>query len=185
MNVNDIKKGVYLDFKNGVWQVIEFQHVFPGKGNAFVRTKLKNAQTGKVVDHTFKANETVDDVPMETSNAQYMYNDGTEYYFMDNTTYEQFELKFEDIEEMAKYLTDGQEVLILKKDGVPMNITLPKKIQMKVVEAPPGVKGDSASSATKQVTMETGLMINVPLFIKVDDILVINTESGEYVERVS
>lgn len=184
MNVSDFKKGVYIDFKDGVWQVIEFQHVFPGKGNAFVRTKLKNAQTGKVIENTFKANDTVGDVHVETSDAQFLYKDGTKYAFMDQKTYEQFEFSEEEIGDMKNYLTDGQDVIILKESGTPINISLPKKLELKVVQAPPGVKGDSATAATKQCTLETGLVINTPLFINEGDIVVVNTETGDYVERV-
>lgn len=183
MNTNDFKKGVYIRFKNSVWQVIDFQHVFPGKGNAFVKTKLKNMETAKVLENTFKAGENVANANVETTDAQFMYKDGKTYVFMDNTTYEQFELSEDEIKDLVKYLIDGQKVLIIKENDIPLNISLPKKIQLKVVEAPPGVKGDSAGGATKQVKLETSIFISVPLFIKEGDVLVINTESGEYVER--
>lgn len=185
MNVNDIQKGTYLKFKEGIWVVTDFQHVFPGKGNAFVRTKLKNLQTGKALEHTFKVVETVESANVEHSNAQYLYNDGTNFVFMDNDSYEQFELSAETLgEDVTNYLVDGQEVVLVKLDGQPINVSLPKKIQLKVVEAPPGVKGDSTSGATKMVTLETGAKLSVPLFINEGDIIVINTEGGNYVERV-
>lgn len=184
MNVSDIQKGTYLKFKQGIWVVTDFQHVFPGKGNAFVRTKLKNLESGKALEHTFKVVETVEKANVEHSDAQYLYNDGTNYVFMDNESYEQFEIAADVIEDITKYLVDGQEVLIVKLDGQPLTISLPKKIQLKVVEAPPGVKGDSTSGATKMVELETGVKLSVPLFIKENDVIVINTESGDYVERV-
>lgn len=184
MNVSDIQKGTYIKFKHGIWVVTDFQHVFPGKGNAFVRTKLKNLESGKALEHTFKVVEKVEKADVEHSDAQYLYNDGTNYVFMDNSTYEQFEMPKESIEDIAGYLVDEQQVLIVKLDGQPLTISLPKKIQLKVIEAPPGVKGDSTSGATKMVTLETDMKISVPLFIKEGDVIVINTESGNYVERV-
>lgn len=150
MNVNDIQKGTYLKFKEGIWVVTDFQHVFPGKGNAFVRTKLKNLESGKALEHTFKVVETVEGANVETSDAQYLYSDGENYVFMDNETYEQFEMTKERLgEDITNYLVDGQNVLIVKLDGQPLSISLPKKIQLKVVEAPPGVKGDSTSEQLK------------------------------------
>ncbi len=184
MNVNDIQKGVYLKFKDQIWQVIDFQHVFPGKGNAFVRTKLKNLETGKVLEQTFKVGETVEKADVEITDAQFLYESGGKYFFMDNSTYEQFEIEKDKIENLLKFLKDDQEVLLVKHQGIPINITLPKKIKLKVVEAPPGVKGDSASSATKTVKLETGYNLNVPLFINEGDEIIVNTETGEYVERV-
>ena len=183
MFTQDFRKGTYIGFKEGVWQIVEFQHVNPGKGSAFVRTKLKQAGTGKVVEHTFKAGESVPDVNIETSDAEYLYSDGTNYVFMDNSTYEQHEILAEDIEDITGYLTENQKVMILKHDGNPINVTLPKKITLEVTEAPPGVKGDSTGSVTKVVTLETGMTIPTPLFVKAGDKIVINTETGNYVER--
>lgn len=183
MFTQDFKKGTYIGFKDGVWQIVDFQHVNPGKGSAFVRTKLKEAQSGKVVEHTFKAGEQVGDVNIETNDAEYLYNDGTNYVFMDNATYEQHEVKKEDIEDITGYLKENQQVLLLKLDGTPINIQLPKKIKLDVIQAPPGVKGDSTGSVTKTVTLETGMTVQAPLFIKEGDTLVINTETGDYVER--
>jgi len=184
MLTSDFKNGVYFKFKNDIWQIVDFQHVNPGKGSAFVRTKLKSPKTGKVIEHTFKSGDSVEDVFIETADAQYLYNDGTKYVFMDNKSYEQFEMNPEDLNGLEKYLKEGQNVIILKEEGIPFNISLPKKIQLQVTQAPPGVKGDTATGATKQITLETGLVVNAPLFINEGDTVAINTETGEYVERV-
>lgn len=185
MNVNDITKGVFLRLKEGIWQVTEFQHVSPGKGNSFVRTRLKNIKSGKALEHTFKSVETVEQVKIEITDAQYLYKSGSHFIFMDNSTYEQFELLADDVSGIKDYLTDGQSVMIMKLDSQPLSVTLPKKINLKVVEAPPGVKGDSSAGATKQVLLETGIHLSVPLFINEGDILSINTETGAYVERIN
>jgi elongation factor P len=184
MDASELKKGMYIEFKDGIWNAVDTQFVFPGKGNAFVRTRLKNAESGKVVDHTFKANESVTKVETETANAQYLYFDGANHVFMDNGTYDQFEISEDALGDKVQYLSDGLTVLILKLDGHPLNVELPKKLKLKVVMAPPGVKGDSASGATKVVELETGMKVSAPLFIKEGDEIMVNTEDGSYVERV-
>jgi elongation factor P len=141
-------------------------------------------ESGKALEHTFKINETIEKANIETTNAQYLYNDGTNYVFMDNSTYEQFELADDLIGDMKGYMVDDMGVMLVKHDGQPISVRVPQKVQLKVVEAPPGVKGDSSAGATKQVTLETGIHLQVPLFIKEDDVIVVNTETGDYVERV-
>ncbi len=179
-----IKKDAFIMFKDAVHQVVDFQHVNPGKGSAFVRTRLRNVQNGKVIDNTFKVSESVEPVDLERSNMQYLYSDDAGYHFMDNETYEQLQISAELIGDKGQYLTEGQEVIVMMHDGQPLTVDLPKKLKLKVVEAMPAEKGDSAQGrVTKEVTLETGMKVQVPLFIKQDDVVVINTETGDYVER--
>lgn len=180
----DFKNGMYIMFKDDICQIVEFQHVNPGKGSAFVRTRLKSLKSGKVVEFTFKSGEMVEEANIETSDANFLFDDGKNYVFMDNNTFDQFEIPHENLERESKYLTEGLQVLILKRNNIPLSIRLPRKMQLKVVSAPPGVKGDTATSASKLVTLENGLEVMTPLFIKEGDVIVINTDTGEYVERV-
>lgn len=184
INTSEFKNGLYIMFKGDINQITEFQHVNPGKGGAFVRTKLKNLKTGKVVENTFKSGESVEEANVETNNSQFLYDDGRNYVFMDNVTFEQFEMPHDSLADEGKFFTEGLEVLLLKKDGIPVSVRLPRKMEIKVVSAPPGVKGDTATTATKQIVLENGMELNAPLFIKEGDMIVINTETGEYVERV-
>lgn len=180
----DFKNGMYIMFKDDINQIVEFQHVNPGKGSAFVRTRLKSLKSGKVVEFTFKSGEMVEEANVETSDANFLFNDGKNYVFMDNNTFDQFEIPHENLEYEGKYLTEGLQVLILKRNDIPLSIRLPRKMQLKVVNAPLGVKGDTATSASKLVTLENGLEIMTPLFVKEGDVVVINTDTGTYVERV-
>jgi elongation factor P len=180
----DFKNGMYVIFKDDINQIVEFQHVNPGKGSAFVRTRLKSLKNGKVVEFTFKSGEMVQEANVETSDANFLFDDGKNYVFMDNNTFDQFEILHENLEYEGKYLTEGLQVLILKRNDIPLSVRLPRKMQLKVVNAPPGVKGDTATSASKMVTLENGLEIMTPLFVKEGDVVVINTDTGEYVERV-
>lgn len=171
-------------FKDAVHVVSEFQHVNPGKGSAFIRVKLKNIQTGKSLENTFKSGEAIDVVNLDRANMQYLYQDGSGYNFMDNGTYEQVAISAEAIGDMGEYLTEGLEVIVLSTNGSILNVELPKKLAFEVVEAEPAVKGDTASgNVRKEVTLETGKKLQVPLFINQGDKVVVNTESGEYVER--
>ena len=164
---------------------MEYQFVNPGKGAAFTRTKLKNAKTGKIFEVSFRSSETIEEANVEYRNCQYLYNDGTDMSFMDNTNYEQFTLPLENIGEMTDYIVDGSEVKVIFIDGNPFTIQLPPKMNFKVVEAPPGDKGDTATGGSKQAIIETGAKVNVPLFIKEGDMIRVNTDTGEYVERVA
>jgi elongation factor P len=181
---SDIKKGVILKFKNEPWLVIEFQHVKPGKGGAFVRTKLKNIRDGKVVDNTFKTGETIEIEELERKKMKFLYTEGNNYYFMDPETYDQVSLPVEVIGDKAKFLKEDLDVDVVYHEGNPLTAELPIKIKYKVIEAPPAVKGDTASgSVTKTVVLENGLKLPVPIFIKEGDEIIVNTEKGEYVER--
>lgn len=185
-STQDIKKGVVILFKNEPHLVTEFEHIMPGKGSAFVRTKLKNLKTGKVLENTFKVGEKVNLIDLEKRRAQYLYASGDKFVFMDNATYEQFEVGTDVLAGFEKYLKEGLEVILLFSDGSPITCEFPKKVSYKVTEAEPGVKGDTASGrVTKEVTLENGLRARAPLFIKEGDTIVVNTETGEYAERAT
>lgn len=164
--------------------VADFQHVNPGKGGAFVRSRLKSLKTGKVMENTFKADETIEFVEMDRKKTQYLYGTATEYTFMDMQTYEQFSVNAEVLGDYAKYLKEGMEVvLLIDQNGTPVTVDFPKKVTLKVTEAPPSVRGDTSGNVTKEITLENGLKTKTPLFIKEGDEVIINTETGEYVER--
>jgi elongation factor P len=179
-----IKRDVFMRFKDAICVVTDFQHVNPGKGSAFVRVRLKNVQTGKTVEHTFKAGEAVDIVELTRSNMQYLYRDADSFYFMDQA-YEQHAIPADLLGEKGQYLKEGQEVAVLLDDTTPLSIDIPKKLTFKVTESAPAVKGDTASGGrmTKEVMLENGMKVAVPLFIEQGDAVVVNTEAGEYVER--
>ncbi len=171
-------------FKGAVHVVTDAQHVNPGKGSAFVRAKLKNVQTGKTLENTFKVSESVETVELDRMNMQYLYKDANNYYFMDNSTFEQVGIPADMLGDRGLYLKEGQEVSVLMYEGRALSVDLPKKLTFKVVEAMPAVKGDTASGrVTKECTLETGMKIHVPLFVEQGDLIVVNTETGEYVER--
>lgn len=183
-SVNEISKESILRLNGEICLVIDFQHVNPGKGAAFVRTKLKNIRTGKVTEQIFRSNESVELVEVERRKMQYLYKSGERHAFMDNTTYEQVEINQTMLAGKKEYLKEGLEVMVIMYEGAPVSLELPRKVTYKVVEAPPGVRGDTASgNVTKEVTLDNGLKIRVPLFIKEGEELIVNTETGEYVER--
>jgi len=182
-SVNDIKKESVLIFKGEPHVVIEFQHVNPGKGSAFVRTRLKNARTGKVFEQTYKSSESVDFVELDRKHLQYTYSDGGNWYFMDQDSFDEIFLSKEMLGEKTSYLKEGSEIDGFFYQGECLNVVLPKKVALEVKEAMPAVRGDSSGNITKEVTLENGHKIQAPIFIKPGDKLVINTETGEYVER--
>lgn len=184
-SVNEISKDKVLMFKNEPHIVVEFQHVNPGKGSSFVRTRLKNARTGKVFEQTYKAAESVDFVDLDRKTLQYTYNDGTNWHFMDRETFDDVFIPKDVLGEKTNYLKEGQEIDGWFYGGECLNVVLPKKMVLKVTEAYPAVKGDSSGNITKEVTLETGYKIAAPIFIKVGDLVSINTETGEYVERAN
>jgi elongation factor P len=179
-------------FKNGMcivhdgkrWVIVEFQHVKPGKGGAFVRTKLKELTTGRVVDYTFRAGEKFDDVRVENKHLQYLYNDGGTFYFMDNNTYEQIELDAGFIGDSAKWLKENDDVEIMTADGEYMGVEPPMFVELQVTETDPGFKGDTVQGGTKAATLETGAVVQVPMFVNEGDVLKIDTRDGRYVTRV-
>lgn len=179
----NIVQGLAIDFKGQPWLVMTAQFVNPGKGAAFTRSKLRNLKTGQVVENTFRSGEAVELIDMVRTKCQFLYNEGTAYNFMDNESYEQFSLEEESIGDAKQYLLEGTECYAMYLDGVPVSIQIPQKMDFKVIEAPPGLKGDTATGGSKDVKIETGSMIKVPLFIKEGDVIKVNTDSGEYVSK--
>lgn len=185
MTTSDFKKGLAIRYNGETYVLVGYQFVNPGKGSAFTRAKIKNVKSGKVVEVTFKSGENIEEANMEYKKCQYMYTDGTDYFFMDNVNYEQFSMSGEIVGDQGQYMMDGGEVTIVFVDNLPVSIQLPPKMDFTVKEAPPGERGDTATGATKQVVIETGAKVNAPLFIKEGDKIRVNTETGEYVERVN
>ena len=180
---NDVRPGQFLDLDDGLFQIVEYQHVKPGKGKAFVRMKLRNIESGASVDRTFRAGEQVVVAVIDRRNHQFLYSDGTNYHFMDNDTYNQIELGPEIVGDAGDYLTDGLEVVIPTYQGQPMGVDLPASVALEVTYAEPGVRGDRVSGGTKPVTLGTGLVVQVPLFIEQGERIKVDTRSGEYIER--
>ena len=180
---NDFKTGMTIDYEGNLFQIIEFQHVKPGKGQAFVRSKLRNLRTGAVIDNTFNAGEKVKRAHVEKSTMQFLYSMGDEYVFMNNETYEQIELTAAQLEQEKNFLVDGMEVKVMSYNGEILGVEVPEKVTLEVVECEPGVKGNTASNATKSATVSTGYSLQVPLFVEVGDKLIINTNDGRYVSR--
>ncbi|MFV0305426.1 MAG: elongation factor P [Moheibacter sp.] len=182
---SDIRKGLCINWNNDTWKVIEFLHVKPGKGPAFVRTKLKSVTSGKVVDNTFSAGHKIDEVRVETRSYQYLYDDDNGFHFMNNDDYSQVYINKEMIEN-PQFMKAGDQVTILfrAEDETPLSAELPQYAIMEITYTEPGLKGDTATNATKPATTETGAEIRVPLFINEGDKVKINTEDGAYVERI-
>ena len=183
ISVNEFKNGLTIEVAGELCRVVEFQHVKPGKGSAFVRSKLKNLRTGAVQEKTFRAGEKVEQAQISNSKMQYLYADGTNYVFMDTTTYEQRELPEEKIKEQLSYLKENMVVNIIMHENETLGIDLPNTVDLKVAETEPGIKGDTASGGSKPAKMETGLIVQVPFFVNEGDVLTINTQDGSYVSR--
>ncbi len=185
-NPSEIKKGIVINHNGQLHAVVDFQHVNPGKGGSFVRTRMKNLANGKVIEITYKTSENIDISEVNFQTMQFLYQDGENYAFMNMDTYEQIEMEGDLIGDEAKYLKEGLKVIVGLNEEKPVSIQIPKKIQYKVVEAPPAVRGDSASgNVTKDIVLDNGLEIKAPIFIKEDDEILVNTETGDYCERVS
>ncbi len=183
ISVNDFKTGLTIEVDNGIWKVIEFQHVKPGKGAAFVRSKLRNLRNGAIQEKTFRAGEKVSKAQIDNRKMQYLYADGNDHVFMDNSSFEQIIIPADNLQEELKYLLANMEVSIQMYEGETIGVELPKTVTLEVTETEPGIKGDTASGATKTATIETGVDLQVPLFVNQGDKLVINTEDGSYVSR--
>lgn len=183
LNLTDLKTGRKIIWNGEPYQIIDYLHSMIGRGGAVMRTKLKNLITGAVIDITFAGAEKVEEAEISKSHAQFLYHDGDEYQFMDNESYDQFSLSKNVLGNAALYLIEGMEVSILNWNNRPINVEIPVKVTLKVTDAPPGLKGDTASGGDKVVTLETGLQVTTPLFIKTGDLLIINTEKGTYVSR--
>ena len=180
---NDIKNGSVLSIDGQLWNVVEFQHVKPGKGGAFVRTKLKSLDAGAVVDRTFRAGEKFSRIRTETKSVQYLYDDGSDVHFMDEETYEQFSLPHADVADELPYLQPNASVQILSVGGKPSSLQLPASVELAVVDTEPGIKGDTVSNVTKPATLETGAVVQVPLFVNVGDRLKVDPREGRYISR--
>ncbi|NLY51709.1 MAG: elongation factor P [Firmicutes bacterium] len=183
ISVNDLRTGLTLEIDGEIWSVVEFLHVKPGKGAAFVRTKLKNIRTGAVAERTFRAGERVARARIETKEMQYLYNSGDEYHFMDTETYEQISLPVSALEDAVQYLKENMIIGIQFYEGEAIGIDLPTAVELVVTHTEPGFKGDTATGGTKPATLETGLVVQVPLFIEEGDVLKIDTRTGEYLSR--
>jgi len=183
LNISEIKIGKNIIFNNDPYKVLYFEHSKMGRAGAVLRTKLKNLLNGSVLEKTFQGAEKIEEADITSSKAQYLYREGNNFCFMDSENYDQFTLPKDVLGSATDYLVEGTEVAILNFNGNPINIEIPVKVKLKVIEAPPGIRGDTVSSGGKLVTLETGLKISTPLFVKEGDTLIMNTERGEYVSR--
>jgi elongation factor P len=184
VSTNNFKNGMAIIYDGKMWTIVEFQHVKPGKGGAFVRTKLKEIKTGRVVDVTFRAGEKLDDVRVETKRMQYLYADGASFHFMDTDSYEQIELQSEFIGDKAQWLKENDEVEIMVAGGEMIGVEPPMFVELEVTDTDPGFKGDTVQGGTKPATLETGAVVQVPMFVETGDKLKIDTRDGRYVTRV-
>lgn len=184
-STSDIRKGLCIKYNNDIYKIIEFLHVKPGKGPAFVRTKLKSVTTGKVLENTFSAGHKIDDIRVETQKYQYLYSEGDQFHFMNTEDYNQFSVD-KTILDNPDLLKEGEVVTISinSEDGLPLSADMPASVVLEVIHTEPGVKGNTATNATKPATVETGASINVPLFINEGDKIKVDTEKGNYIERV-
>lgn len=183
ISVNDLRTGLTIKVEGDVYSVIEFLHVKPGKGAAFVRTKLRNVKTGAVREMTFRAGERVERAIVETKQMQFLYSSGDEYFFMDTNTYDQISLTKDDLGDAPNYLLENMTIGIQFYEGAPIGIELPTTVNLRVVQTEPGFRGDTATGATKPATLETGITVQVPLFIEQDEIIKVDTRTGEYLSR--
>ncbi len=184
-STTDFKKGLRIEIEKEPYEIVDFQHVKPGKGGAFVRTKLKSLISGKVIDRTLRAGEKVETPNIEEKNMQYLYDEGNDFVFMDNETYDQVHLDKTASAESAGFLLENIQVKILYYNEKPINIEVPNFIEVKIKQTEPGLRGDTVSGATKPATLETGLVINVPLFLNEGDIIKVDTRTKSYIERIS
>ncbi|AWI12828.1 MULTISPECIES: elongation factor P [Bacillaceae] len=183
ISVNDFRTGLTIEVDGEIWRVLDFQHVKPGKGAAFVRSKLRNLRTGAIQEKTFRAGEKVEKAQIDNRRMQYLYASGDSHVFMDTENYEQVELPAKQIEYELNFLKENMEVQIIMFQGETLGVELPNTVELVVTETEPGIKGDTASGGSKPATLETGLVVQVPFFINVGDRLIINTTDGSYVSR--
>ena len=184
ISVNDLKTGLTLEIDGGLWNVVEFMHVKPGKGAAFVRTKLKNAETGNVVERTFRAGEKVAKATLDKRDMQYLYKEGNDYVMMDLETYEQITVAADKIGDGVKYLKENMNVAILLHGSNIIGIEIPNFVELEVIDTPPAEKGNTAQGGTKPATLETGAVVNVPFFVTNGTIIRVDTRTNEYLDRV-
>jgi len=184
VSTNQFKNGMHVEIDGTIFKIVDFQHVKPGKGGAFVRTKLKRAADGAVIDRTFRAGEKFRPIRTETRKMQYLYSDGTDAHFMDSETYEQVAIPEGDLKDSLKWVVENQDVELLYVDEKPSDVQVPSAVEMAVTETEPGLKGDTVSGGgDKPATLESGVTVRVPLFVNVGDRVRVDTRSGEYVSR--
>jgi len=183
VTAGDFRKGLTVEWENGVWVVVDFQHVKPGKGAAFVRTKIKNVMTGAVVERSFNPTDKMARAIIETKEMNYLYKDGDLYYFMDTETYEQLPLSYDQVEDAIPYVKENTTVQVRFFKGSAFSVEAPNFVTLEVTDTEPGFKGDTASNTYKPATLETGLQVAVPLFINIGELIRVDTRSGEYMER--
>ncbi|MDP8992073.1 MAG: elongation factor P [Actinomycetota bacterium] len=185
VSTNDLKNGMTLDLPEGLFSVVEFQHVKPGKGGAFVRTKLKNVRSGAVIDRTYRADEKLQQAIVDKREMQYLYRDGGQYVFMDNATYEQVHVDAATLGRSAQFVKEGDAAVLQMYGSEIVGVDLPAAVELSVTATDPGLQGDRVSGARKPATLETGLVVQVPLFVNQGDRVKIDTRSGEYLTRAS
>ncbi len=183
ISAGDFRNGVTFEMDDNVFQIIEFQHVKPGKGSAFVRTKYRNVRTGAVLEHTFNPSEKFQEARLERSDMEYLYKDGDLYYFMNTETYEQVPFSADIIGDSIKFLKENMVCKVVAYKGTVFNVELPLFVELQITHTEPGVKGDTAQNATKAATLETGAVIKVPLFVNEGEVVRVDTRSGDYMER--
>ncbi|TQJ15025.1 elongation factor P [Yimella lutea] len=184
-STNDLKNGMVLKIDNGLWSVVEFQHVKPGKGPAFVRTKLKNVLSGKTVDKTFNAGVKVETANVDRSDMQYLYKDGNDYVFMDVKSYDQINIPAETVGDAANFLLENQEAIVAQNEGTVLYVELPAAVVLEITHTEPGLQGDRSTGGTKPATLETGAEISVPLFLETGTKVKVDTRDGSYLGRVN
>ncbi len=182
---NDLKNGMTLDIEGQLWNVVEFQHVKPGKGPAFVRTKLKSVMTGKVIDRTFNAGVKVEVAILEKRDMQFLYRDGDDFIFMDEKTFDQMSISEETVGEAVNYMLENASAIVAVHEGNPLYVELPASVELVITYTEPGIQGDRSSGGTKPATVETGITVQVPLFIKQDEKILIDTRTGDYLGRAN
>jgi elongation factor P len=184
IDVNELRKGVTFTMDGEIFKVLEYQHHKPGRGKATIRTSLRNLRSGATIQHNFTSGDRVEDIRIDKNKMQYLYNDGDFYHFMDVRTYDQVALPAAVMVDAASFLKDNQEIEIAFYEGEPIDVNLPTTVELEVVEAELAVAGDTATGATKQVTLETGLKVSVPLFVNVGDVIRVDTRNDNYITRV-
>ncbi len=183
VSTNDLRNGMSLDLPEGLFNVVEFQHVKPGKGGAFVRTKLKNVRSGAVIERTYRADEKLEQAIIDKRDMQFLYRDGSDFVFMDTTSYEQMTAAPASLGDAPNYLKEGDEANLQMYNGEIVGVDLPAAVELTVTETEPGIQGDRVSGARKPATLQTGLVVQVPLFVNTGDVIKVDTRSGEYLTR--
>ncbi len=183
ISTNEFKNGMHISLDGIVYRIVDFQHVKPGKGGAFVRTKLKALTSGAVVDKTFRAGEKMPRVRTETTNVSYLYNDGSDVVLMDTESFEQINLPIDTLEDELRFMRENDTVQLLLVDGTPTSVQLPSSVELEVTETEPGVRGDTVSNVTKPATLETGAVVQVPMFVNVGEKIKVDTREARYISR--